>query len=126
MIENNSEIARISSACSEIQQTLNEQLHRTTNAQYKVDIEKDLVMVNNLQHIAIAVKNDLDSDKVGASTELLLRIAANDFKDKLFMLPDKKTTCREIVQSLKSIHKSILHMSLKAGNGDQLGKGPGA
>jgi hypothetical protein len=113
MIENNREIDRISSACSEIQQTLNEQLHRTTNAQYKIDIEKDLVMVNNLQHIALAVKNDLDSDKVGASTELLLRIAANDFKNKLFMLPDKKTTCREIVQSFNSIHKSILHMRLK-------------
>jgi len=120
MIENNREIDRISSACSEIQQTLNEQLHRTTNAQYRIAIEKDLVMVNNLQHIAIAVKNDLDSDKVGASTELLLRIAANDFKNKLFLLPDKKTTCREIVESLKSVHKSILHMRLKAGNGDQL------
>lgn len=120
MSENDREIDRISSACSEIQQTLNEQLHRTTNEHYKIDIEKDLVMVNNLQHIAIAVKNDLDSDMVGASTELLLRIAANDFRKKLFMLPDKKTTCREIVQSLKSIHKSILHMRLRAGNGDQL------
>ena len=120
MIENNREIDRISSACSEIQQTLNEQLRRTTNAQYKIDIEKDLVMVNNIQHIALAVKNDLDSDKIGASTELLLRIAANDFKNKLFLLPDKKTTCREIVESLKSVHKSILHMRLKAGNGDQL------
>jgi len=119
MIENNREIDRISSACSEIQQTLNEQLHRTTNAQYRIAIEKDLVMVNNLQHIALAVKNDFDSDKIGASTELLLRIAANDFKHKLFMLPDKKTTCRELVQSLKSVHKSILHMRLKAGNGDQ-------
>ena len=119
MIENNREIDRICNACSEIQQALNEQLLRTTNTQYKIDIEKDLVMVNNLQHIAIAVKNDLDSEKIGASTELLLRIAANDFKSKLFLLPDKKTRCREIVQSFKSIHKSILHMRLKAGNGDQ-------
>lgn len=120
MVEHYSEIDRISSGCSEIKQALNEQLHRTTNEHYKTDIEKDLVMVNNLQHIAIAVKNDLDSDMVGASTELLLRIAANDFRKKLVMLPDKKTTCREIVRSLESIHKSILHMRLRAGSGDQL------
>lgn len=116
MIENNREIERICNACTEIQQALNAQLHTTTNAQYKIDIEKDLVMINNLQHIVIAVKKDLDSDRIGASTELLLRIAANDFKNKLIMLPDKKTRCREIVQSLKSIHKSILHEDFRADN----------
>ena len=109
MIVNNGEIDRIRNACGEIQQVLNEQLHTTTNAQYKIDIEKDLVMVNNLQHIVIAVKNDLDSDTVGASTELLLRIAANDFKNQLIKLPDKKTRCREIIHALNSVHKRILH-----------------
>lgn len=119
MIENYSELDRISTACSEIQQALDEQLHTTSNAQYRIDIEKDLVLLNNLQHIVMAVKNDLDSATVGASTELLLRIAANDFKNKLNKLPDKKTRCREIIHSLNSVHKSILHMRLKAGKGDQ-------
>lgn len=109
MIENNRELNCISIACSEIQQALNEQLHTTTNAHYKADIEKDLVMLNNLQHIVTAVKADLDSATVGASTELLLRIAANDFKNKLIKLPDKKTRCREIIHALNSVHKRILH-----------------
>lgn len=118
MIENNRELNCISIACSEIQQALNDQLHTTTNARYKIDIEKDLVMLNNLQHIVIAVKNDFESDTVGASTELLLRIAANDFKNKLILLPDKKTKCREIIHSLNSVHKSILNMRLNAGHAD--------
>jgi hypothetical protein len=109
MIENNRELNCISIACSEIQQALNEQLQTTTNAHYKADIEKDLVMLNNLQHIVAAVKADLGSATVGASTELLLRIAANDFKIKLGKLPDKKTRCREIIHALNSVHKRILH-----------------
>lgn len=107
------ELDQINNACSEIQQILNEQLQTTTNSQYKIDIEKDLVLLNNLKHIVIAVKKDIKSDKVGASTELLLRIAANDFKDKLNNIPDKKTTCREIMQTMKIIHRDILHMVKK-------------
>lgn len=103
------ELDKINNACSEIQQSLNEQLQTTTNAQYKIDIEKDLVLLNNLQHIVVAVEKDIRSGKIGACTELLLRIAANDFKDKLKNIPDKKTTCREIMHNLKSIHKDILH-----------------
>lgn len=110
MPHTNLELDRITSTCSEIQHALNEQLHKTTNAHYKADIEKDLVMLGNLQHIVLAVKHDLDAATVGASTELLVRIAANDFKAKLNLLPDKKTKCREIIQDLNSVHKSILQM----------------
>lgn len=119
MIQNNMELDSIGKACSEIQHALNEQLHTTTNAQYKSDIEKDLVMLNNLQHIVIAVKSDFDAATVGASTELLLRIAANDFKNKLHLLPDKKTKCREIIHSLHAVHKSILQMRLQAGQDER-------
>lgn len=114
MVENNRELDRISNACNEIHQALNDQLHTTTNVQYKIDIEKDLVMINNLKHIVQAVKNDFDTATVGASTELLLRIAANDFRNKLIKLPDKKTRCREIIDSMNAVHKSILQMRLKA------------
>jgi hypothetical protein len=122
MIENNRELNCISIACSEIQRALNEQLHTTTNTHYKADIEKDLVMLNNLQHIVTAVKADLDSATIGASTELLLRIAANDFKNKLIKLPDKKTRCREIIHALNSVHKRILYWK-PAGAWATLGSG---
>lgn len=108
MQDNHITLDGISTACTEIQQALNHQLHTTTNPDYRSAIEKDLVMLNNLQHIVIAVKNDIDSHKVGASTELLLRIAANDFKNKLIMIPDKKAKCREIMHYLEAIHKNIL------------------
>ena len=110
MIEKNILLDCISKACIEIQQVLNEHLHNTTNPDYKIQIEKDLVMLNNLRHIVKAVKNDINLDTVGASTELLLRIAANDFKHKLTMIPDKKTKCKEIMQALKVLHKNILDM----------------
>jgi len=102
---------RITEACGEIQQALNEHLIATTNPKYKADIEKDLVTLDNIKHVVIAVRRDIDSDKIGASTELLLRIAANDFKNKLTLIPEKKTKIREIVQAVNDIHKVILRIS---------------
>jgi hypothetical protein len=113
MIENNMLLDCISKGCTEIQQVLNEHLLSTTNPQYKVEIERDVVMLNNLKHIVVAVKNDIKRDKVGASTELLLRITANDFKHKLTMIPDKKAKCKEIMQALKVVHKNILDMKTR-------------
>ncbi|HZV82185.1 MAG TPA: hypothetical protein VFF53_08465 [Geobacteraceae bacterium] len=99
---------RINEACGEIQQALNEHLNATTNPKYKAEIEKDLVTLDNIKHVVAAVRSDIDSDKIGASTELLLRIAANDFRNKLKLIPEKKTTIREIVQAVNEIHKFIL------------------
>lgn len=113
MIEKNVLLDCIRKDCSEIQQVLSEHLLNTSSQQYKVQIEADLVMLNNLKHIVKAVENDIDFDKVGASTELLVRIAANDFKHKLTMIPDKKTKCKEIMQALKVLHKNILEMKQK-------------
>jgi hypothetical protein len=111
VIEKNILLDCISNACIEIQQALNEHLQNTTNFEYKVLIEKDLVLINNLKHIVKAVKDDITVDRVGASTELLLRIAANNFKHKLSMIPDKKTKCKEIMQALKDLHKNIWFFS---------------
>jgi uncharacterized FlaG/YvyC family protein len=99
----------INSACLEIRQALAAHLENTTNIQYKEDIEKDMVTLENLKHIIGAVKEDLESEKTGASTELLLRIAANDFKNKLAQIPEKKTLRKEIMKSLKEVHQNILH-----------------
>lgn len=104
----------ITVACGEIQQALSDHLHATTNAKYKADIEKDLVTLDNLKHLVVAVRSDLDAGTVGASTELLLRIAANDFKNKLTLIPEKKTRIREIVQALNDIHQCILRPSSRS------------
>lgn len=104
---------KISLACSEIKQSLNEHLEKTSNQQYKSDIEKDMVTLENLKLITVAVKDDIESDKVGESTELLLRIAANDFKNKLNMIPEQKSLIKEIMHSLKEIHREILHHTIK-------------
>ena len=102
----------IGSSCVEIQQSLKEHLERTTNPQYKADIEKDIVTLENLILITIATKKDIESEKVGASTELLLRIAANDFKKKLALIPEKKTLRDRATKSLKEVHRSILRQTL--------------
>jgi len=100
----------ISAACLEIQQVLAEHLETTTIAQYKMDIQKDMVTLENLKLITCAVKEDIEVERVGASTELLLRIAANDFKNKLAQIPEKKTLRKEIIKSLKEVHRDIFHL----------------
>lgn len=102
----------ICSACFEIQQTLSEHLDATTNAQYKADIEKDLITLENLKLIVFAVKEDIASERAGACTELLLRIAANDFKNKLALIPEKKSLRKDIVKYLKEVHRNILHLTI--------------
>lgn len=102
----------ISAACLEIQQALTEHLEKTANAQYKADIEKDLVTLENLKLIILAAKEDIEAEKVGASTELLLRIAANDFKNKLAQIPEKKNLRKEIIKSLKEVHRDVLHLKV--------------
>ena len=97
----------ISAAYMEIQQALTEHLESTDNIQYKADIEKDLVILENLKLLIFAVKEDVEKEHIGASTELLLRIAANDFKNKLAQIPEKRTLRKEIIRSLKEIHRNI-------------------
>ena len=104
----------ISSSCVEIQQSLKEHLEKTTSLQYKSQIEKDIVTLENLKLITIAIKTDIEFEQVGASTELLLRIAANDFKNKLAVIPEKKTVRDGATESLKEVHRNILHMTTEA------------
>lgn len=111
-IHNNKLLDGISTACLEIQQALALHLEATANAQYQADIEKDMVTLENLKLIIFAVKEDIETEKVGASTELLLRIAANDFKNKLAQIPEKKTLRKEIIKSLKEVHRDVLRMKI--------------
>jgi len=110
---NNILLDNINSACQEIREALAFHLETTTNTQYKEDIEKDMVNLDNLKRIIIAVKKDIEIEKTGASTELLLRIAANDYKNKLDLIPEKKTLRKEIVKSLKEVHRNILNLTIK-------------
>ncbi len=68
--------------------------------------------LENLKLIIIAVKDDIETEKTGACTELLLRIAANDFKNKLALIPEKKTLRKEIMKSLKEVHRNMLHLTV--------------
>lgn len=102
----------ISTACNEVQHALRDHLDKTSIPQYKIDIEKDLVTLENLKLITVAVKEDINADRIGASTELLLRIAANDFNNKLNMIPEKKSLTKEIMNSLKEIHREILRHTI--------------
>ena len=88
----------IRAACTEIQHALNEHLEKTGNDQYVTYIQRDLVLLDNIKHITHAVRSDIESDKVGAGTELLLRVAANDFKNRLDLIPEKKAVVKVLVR----------------------------
>ena len=111
--QNFSLLESINVACLEIQSALNEHLETTTNTLYRADIEKDIVTLENLKLITIAIKKDIESEKIGASAELLLRIAANDFKNKLALIPEKKTLSKEVMKYLKEVHGNILQLTIR-------------
>ena len=98
----------VCAGCDEIWESLNNHQETTTNQQHLTDIEKDIVTLKNLKLIMLAVKEDMVAEIVGASTELLLRIAANDFKNKLAQIPEKKVLRKLLGQQLKCLHKDIL------------------
>ncbi len=112
IIQNHALLDGISFSCVGIQQALHEHLESTTNPLYKEDIARDLVTLENLKLITIAVKKDIESGRIGASTELLLRIAANDFKNKLNAIPEKKNLRNDIMRSLKQVHSNILSFTI--------------
>lgn len=95
-------------ACEEIQAVLREQVEKTSNPNYLDDFQRDIVTLDNLKLIIVTVAEDFRNETVGSSTELLLRIAANDFKQKLAVIPEKKTLRKQIEQLLKDVHKDVV------------------
>jgi hypothetical protein len=104
----------IINACEEIQAVLQEQVEKTSNPTYLDDFQRDIVTLDNLKLIIVTVAEDFRNESVGASTELLLRIAANDFKQKLAIIPEKKTLRKEIEQRLKDVHKDVVKCKVTA------------
>jgi hypothetical protein len=102
----------IITACGEIQSVLHQQVEKTTNPTYLDDFQRDIVTLDNLKLIIQTVSEDLRNETVGSSTELLLRIAANDFKQKLAIIPEKKTLRKEIEQLLKDVHKDVVKLKM--------------
>jgi hypothetical protein len=100
----------IITACEEIQTALHEQVEKTTNPTYLDDFQRDIVTLENLKLIIVTVSADFRNSTVGSSTELLLRIAANDFKQKLAIIPEKKTLRKEIELLLKDVHKEVVKL----------------
>lgn len=101
-------------ACEEIQTVLHEQVEKTSNPTYRADYQRDIVTLDNLKLIIVTVAEDLRNETVGACSELLLRIAANDFKQKLAIIPEKKTLRREIERLLKDVHKDVVRLKVTA------------
>lgn len=104
----------VNSACEEIQVVLRDQVEKTSNPNYQADFERDVVTLDNLKLIVMTVADDIRNERVGASTELLLRIAANDFKHKLAVIPEKKTLRKEIERQLKEVHKDVVKLKVSA------------
>lgn len=104
-------LEEIDASCAEIQLSLKEHLDTTTSAQYIMDIEKDIVVLENLKRITLAIRADIESGKLGASAELLLRIAANDFNKKLAQIPEKRSVRNSASKSLKEVHRNILKLT---------------
>jgi len=102
--------------CDEIQAVLQEQAEKTSNPTYLDDFQRDIVTLDNLKLIIVTVSEDFRSETVGSSTELLLRIAANDFKEKLAVIPEKKTLRKEIEQLLKDVHKDVVKFKMARHN----------
>jgi len=101
-------------ACEEIQAVLHEQVDKTGNPIYQADFQRDIVTLDNLKLIIETVSADFRNKTVGSSTELLLRIAANDFKQKLAVIPEKKTLRKQIEQLLKDVHKDVVKFKVTA------------
>jgi hypothetical protein len=101
-------------ACEEIQAVLHEQVDKASNPTYLADFQRDIVTLDNLKLIVVTVSEDFRNKTVGSSTELLLRIAANDFKQKLAVISEKKTLRKEIEQLLKDVHKDVVKLMVSA------------
>ncbi len=110
-------LGSIIKACEEIQVVLHEQVDKTSNPIYLADFQRDIVTLDNLKLIIVTVSEDFRRETVGASTELLLRIAANDFKQKLAIIPEKKTLRKEIERLLKDVHKDVVRLKMTTPDG---------
>ena len=93
--------------CAEIQAALKVEGSRESNAQYHEDIERDIVTLENLKRITLAVKHDIAKERIGESVELILLITANDFKNKLNMIPEKKAVIKDMIEKIKVVHKNV-------------------
>jgi hypothetical protein len=93
--------------CTDVQSSLKAESSRETNQQYHEDIQRDIVTLENLKRITIATRNDISKGIIGESLELILLIAANDFKNKLKRIPDNKHRTKEIIRKIKTAHAGI-------------------
>ncbi|MBK5275407.1 MAG: hypothetical protein JJE30_10200 [Desulfuromonadales bacterium] len=113
-------LGSIIKGCEEIQVVLHGQFEKTSNPNYLADFQRDIVTLDNLKLIIVTVSEDFRSETVGASTELLLRIAANDFKQKLANIPEKKTLRKEIERLLKDVHKDVVTLKMTTPGGGRV------
>jgi hypothetical protein len=99
-------LAEIILACTQIQRVLKLQLAKDDT--YSSDINNDLSMLRNIKHTMLLVKKDIEDERAGACTELVLRVAAKDFKAKIERIPDERASKNLIIKNLELIHRHVL------------------
>lgn len=105
-------IENIKIACLEIQKVLHDYIDKNQGGPHAEAGRRDIVTLDNIIAITAALKEDVEKERVGACTELLLRIAAKEYKEKLDKIPEKKHLRRDITKSLQKIHRKILQATL--------------
>lgn len=99
--------------CAEIQKILETDLEKTEDMSYRVAIELDIITLNNLKNIIDTVQEDIKREIFGSSIELLLRIAANDFKKRLLMIPVKRARLQNVLALLDDAHKRVFEIKMR-------------
>lgn len=93
--------------CGEIQEELKIEREKNSSDAHHELIERDIIALENLMKITVAVRIDIRNEMIGYSVKLILLIAANDFKNKLQLIPTKKALIKEIIEMLDAVHKNI-------------------
>lgn len=99
-------LAEIILACTQIQRVLKLQLAKDDT--YRSAIHNDLSVLRNVKHTMLLVKKDIEDERAGACTELVLRVAAKDFKERIERIPDERVLKNLIIENLQIIHKHVL------------------
>ena len=102
-------VEKINSNCLTIQTVLNEHVESTSDEYYKKAGSADIVTLGNLINIMQTVTQDIEAGNLSECMELVLRIAANDFQEKIRSIPEKRTLKNEIIACLHEIHRHVFH-----------------
>ncbi|NTW27361.1 MAG: hypothetical protein HGA36_03485 [Candidatus Moranbacteria bacterium] len=100
-------LAKIHDYCTEIQEELKLEREKNSSDAHHELIERDIITLEDLLKITVAVRIDIRNEMIGNSIELLLFMAAKDFNNKLRLIPTKKALIKEIMIMLETVYENI-------------------